>query len=129
VRTEKFNSALLSTLIVFSLIVPAITLLSVSQASAQNPNSDNIIVQGDTDAKNISTEGTPPPWKVYGEGDNPPIMWAEEVDAGAVVAAGFSRMTNGGENYPGKLNWKVGELDVLFDVAFRWMKSDNTEPI
>ena len=128
-RTEKFNSALLSTLIIVSLMVPAIMLLSASPASAPNPNSDNIIVQGDIDAKNISTEGTPPPWRVYGEGDNPPIMWAEEVGDGRVVAAGFSRMTNGGENYPGKLNWKVGELDVLFDVAFRWMKFDNTEPI
>jgi uncharacterized repeat protein (TIGR01451 family) len=111
---------------ILSMMVPAITLLSVSPALAQNP--ENIIVQGDADARQHSTNGTPPPWKIYEAGDNPPIMWAEDVGNGRVVAAGFARMTNGGENYP-KLNWRVGELDVLFDVAFRWMIPDNTEPI
>ena len=47
-------------------------------------------------------------------------MAAKRIGTGGVVAAGLARATNGGVAYE-KYNWKVGELDVLFDVAFQWM--------
>ena len=117
-RTEKFNSALLSTLIIVSLITPAITLLSVSLASAE-PDPEEIIIQGDANAYNTNVTGVPP-WKPYKVGDLPPIMAAKEIGSGAVFAAGLGRTTNGGVGYATQ-RWTSGELDVLLDNAFQWM--------
>jgi len=49
-------------------------------------------------------------------------MAAKRIGSGAVVAAGLARTTNGGVGYPTARRWKVGELDVLLDNAFRWMR-------
>jgi uncharacterized repeat protein (TIGR01451 family) len=49
------------------------------------------------------------------------MMAAKRIGAGAVVAAGIGRTTNGGIKYTHAQRWEEGELDVLFDVAFQWM--------
>ena len=59
-------------------------------------------------------------------------MAAKRIGAGAVIAAGISRTCNGGGERTGCYpipKWGLGELDVLFDKAFQWMKPDNTAPI
>lgn len=113
-RTEKFKGVLLLTLIIASSIALAITF--VSQVSAE-PDPDEII-RGDTNTYNDSI-GLPP-WKTYAAGDQPPIMAAERIGSGAVVAAGLARMCNGGVTYDAQ-RWTNGEWDNMLDYMFKWM--------
>lgn len=123
-RTERFRAALLSILIIASLMTPVMTLLSVAPASAQLLS--YLVIEGSENSYNKDYSTIIPPEKVYEK--SPPIMAAKRIDSGSVVAAGLGRMCNGGIIYPTQ-RWVDGELDVLFDVAFRWMKPDNEAPI
>jgi len=48
-------------------------------------------------------------------------MAAKRIGDGAVIAAGLGRTCNGGVTYKDQ-RWTDGELDVLLDCAFKWMK-------
>ena len=109
-----------------SLMAPAITtitLLSVSPVYAQSGSYENIVRCGDT-AYNYDGDATAP-WKWYGPDESeqrPPVMVANTVDDGAVVAAGFARTANTNrwdDTIPVPNSHPY--LDVLFDKAFQWM--------
>jgi hypothetical protein len=125
VRTERFSSALLSTLIAISLTAPAITLLSVSSATPTSAQANyTIIVRGKENAININQDAEPP-WREYAAGDRPPIMAAKSVGSGKVVAAGFVPTCRNGQ-------WNDTRnphphLDILLDKAFQWMKPGATK--
>jgi len=93
-------------------------LLSVGQISASWP--DYVIVQGSGTCYSKDWNA-PPPSKFYELGDMPPLMAAKKIGDGAVIAAGIGRTCNGGETYTPQ-RWEAGELDVLLDCAFKWMK-------
>jgi len=58
------------------------------------------------------------PWKLYGLGDNAPIMVAKKIGAGAVVASSW----NGGTAYYRSTSYPSADnMDVLFDITFQWM--------
>jgi len=128
VRTEKFNGILLSTLIVVSLMAPAllvVSILTAGQVSA-NPDPYDNIVRGKDNAYNINNTADPP-WQEYAQGSRPPIIIAENnigPGQGAVVAGGIANTIrnsywNGGID--GVSN-PDNHLDALLDAAFKWMR-------
>lgn len=72
------------------------------------------VIVGSTSAVNVDKDGVLP-WVWYGADDLPPIMVAERVGEGAVLAAGTAATSR-------NWRWTPGEWDVLLDVAFQWMK-------
>ena len=79
-----------------------------------------VIVSGKDGAYNVDGAGILP-FKDYVAGDNPPIVVAQKVDDGAVVAGGISSSSR---------NWRWNDtsplnpdphLDNLLDAAFQWM--------
>ncbi|MCK4405761.1 MAG: DNRLRE domain-containing protein [Hadesarchaea archaeon] len=98
-------------------------LLSVGPASAE-PGSGYLVIEGSDTAYNRDWYPEIPPPRVYES--SPPAIAAKRIGSGAVVAAGIGRTTNGGIAYPTEQRWETGELDVLFDKAFQWMKEGAT---
>ena len=92
--------------------------------------SNAFIVRGDATAHNVDAgdEGDDPPEVFYSSGDYPPLMVARRVENGAVVAAGLVSTCRDGRWKP-KDPPPTAKFDVLLDMAFRWMKPDNTAPI
>jgi len=125
VRTEKFNGILLSTLIVVSLMAPAllvVSILTAGQVSAEPGPYDNVVRAKDN-AYN-KDETADPPWQTYEKGSRPPIIVADTIGSGRVVAGGIANsMRNGYWN--GGVDSSVNpdnHLDVLLDAAFQWMR-------
>ncbi len=122
-RTKRFKAALLSILVVASLLAPMLALIGTSEAKVY-PDVDNIILRGSEYA--YGTEDTirdqAPPIVKYAEGDFPPIIMADRIGSGAVVAAGLGATSRNGA-------WDITgnpdpHLDVLLDVIFQWMVPD-----
>jgi uncharacterized membrane protein len=78
----------------------------------------HIIVRGDDSAFNSNQSGSPP-WKEYTAGDRPPIMVAQRVGSGAVVASGTVATCRDGRWNPA--GTATAKFDVLLDKAFQWM--------
>jgi hypothetical protein len=122
VRIKRFKKALLSTVIIASLIasIAAVTsVLSASSVSA-SPNGYEIIIRGKGTAYNMDFTDDEP-WVWYAQGDLPPIMAAKQIGSGAVVASGGAPTCRGGITYPFPQRWVSGEWDVLLDKVFQWM--------
>ena len=122
-RTERFKAALLSILVVASLLAPMLALIGTSEAKVY-PEVDNIIIRGSEYA--YGTEDTirdsARPIVKYAEGDFPPIMMSDRIGSGAVVAVGFGATSRNNEwNRTGN---PAPHWDVLLDVIFQWMVPD-----
>ena len=107
---KRLKVALLSTFVVISLIVPMLALNSISEAEVYS-NVDNIVVRGKDNAYSYNNN-PPAPLKTYVEGDRPPIMMAQRVGSGAVVAAGFVHSCRGTAS---------NDFVNLVDAIFQWM--------
>lgn len=126
-RTDNFNSVLLSTLMIVALMAPAITmilLLSVSPASAA-PSYENIAKLGEN-AYNRDIN-PPPPWIGYGPDKikHPPIMAAKVVGSGKVVAAGLCHACRDGRWNDASIPENYRHLDNLLHYTFQWMGGTN----
>jgi len=98
-----------SSLLSLALVIP-------SSAQAQKPI---IIVSGESTGYNINTTGAPP-LKWYKS--SPPLIVAEKVGSGAVVAAGIASTCRDNRwNNPANSGPSLGNLDVLLDKSFQWM--------
>ena len=62
----------------------------------------------------------PAPLVPFGEGSYPPIGASCRVGKGAVIAAGLAWNCINGQ-------WKLGQLDVLFDIMFQYLKPGATK--
>jgi len=136
VRTDKFNSALLSTLIIVSLMAPAVSIvlvLTAGQVSAE-PDHWNICT-GKENAISQDETGDPP-WHLYEAGDFPPVFVAQEniggEGGGKAVAAGLcwairdGYWNDDGTGY-GRGLITDNHLDVLLDKTFQWMVPSATK--
>jgi hypothetical protein len=133
-RSKNFNAVLLLTLVIASLLAPAVLTISllpvssVSASSSSDPLSYENVLRGKITANNIDQAGDKP-WHDYPVGSQPPIMIASKVGNGGVVAAGIVPTCRTSPT-PG---WNYSDvpltqhLDVLFDKAFQWMKSGATK--
>ncbi|MDI6819967.1 MAG: FixG Ig-like domain-containing protein [Candidatus Hodarchaeaceae archaeon] len=104
------------------MITATLTFITSSFTVAENPEVI-VIVRGKETAFNINQTGDKP-WKFYVAGDRPPIMAAQRIGAGAVVAAGLAATARDGrwnDARAGRAN-PLPHLDILLDKAFRWMK-------
>jgi len=131
-RGKCSKAVLLSALIITALLVPFIASSSTTAESADGLPAPlgivgdyHIILEGKDTAH--GEDHTRDPWEVhYLENSNPPLMVGKKevlgVGSGAVIAAGLGRTCNGGITY-GTQRWTTGELNVLLDNAFQWMKS------
>ena len=133
-RTEKFNSALLSTLIVVSLMAPAVSILLVltaGQVSAQY-DPENIVSTSENAYSYTPDQTGDPSWLLYVEGDRPPIMIAKDIEGGGkVVAASIANALRNGY-WNGGIDGIVNpdnHLDELLHAAFQWMVSGATKVI
>ena len=123
-KTKKFRGALLSILIVTSLMVPAIiaiSSISVDQVSA-NPGY-TVIVWGTETSCNFDGDGVAP-WRWYGpepgKTPNPPIMATNTYGSGRIAAAGFAatcRNTRWDSPFSSHKH-----LDALLDATFKWLR-------
>jgi len=135
VKTKHFKGALLSTLIIVSLIAPAfsiISLLSVGTVSAQVQIYENTIRAKDN-AYNVNTPGGLGPWKKY---DNDPatpyesrpvLMAVARHYEGKVAAASFIDACRND-----KWNYFASEfpyLNYLLDATFKWLSGKSSQPI
>lgn len=128
-KTKRPKAVLLSTLIITSLVVPAVAVtltLSASSVSA-SPDSYENIIRGKGTAKNVDQEGEAP-WHEYES--QPLIMTAKRVGSGGVAAAGIIPTCRTSPT-PG---WKnpanpFPHLDILFDNLFQWMVPGATNVI
>jgi hypothetical protein len=78
------------------------------------------VVRGKENTYTLNLEGLLP-FVYYNTGDYPPIMAAERIGTGAVVAAGLAATTRDGRwNDTDPLN-PAPYLPNLFDAAFQWM--------
>ena len=72
----------------------------------------------------LSAPQTPPPYVLYGVGSTPPIMAAQRVSSGAVIAGGIGSSTENGR-------WDAAagdkDLDELLHSAFQWGKPGATK--
>jgi len=114
--TSRENEAVSSSASCTALVEPTVV-------KGDEMTSKAVIVRGDATVHNVDAggEGDDPTEVFYSSGDYPPLMVARRVENGAVVAAGLVATCRDGR-------WKE-PFDVLLDVAFRWMKPDNTAPI
>lgn len=109
----------ITAIILLMFISPLSILISVSPVSAQEEG--EIIVQGKATAKSTNQSGIFPE-NMYEEGDYPPLIAAEGIGSGAVVAGGIaSGCRDGRWNDPDN---PLPHFDVFFDVAFQWMVSE-----
>lgn len=117
---KSYKAALMPILVLALLLAPLLALMGTAEAQGTY---DNILL-GAATAYNINQVGAPA-WITYPKGSLPPIMVAQRVGTGGVVAAGIAptcRDTrwNGTTNpYP--------YLDKLLDAAFKWMKPGATK--
>ena len=121
---RNFSSTAIGILTV-ALMMSSLSLMSflaspVSAASPDPPDPDpyEVIVRGTATAYNIDG-ALPLPHTVYHRGGYPPIMVAERIGSGAVVAGGISS-TCRDEQWNSPFN-PENHLDVLLDKAFQWM--------
>lgn len=115
---KSFNLARIgiAAIMLLVFISPLSVLISVSPVSAQEVG--EIIVQGKATAKSTNQQA-PFPENMYEEGDYPPLIAAERIGSGAVVAGGIaSGCRDGRWNDPSN---PLPHFDVFFDVAFQWM--------
>ena len=117
---KSFKAALMSTLVLASLLAPLLALMGTAEAQATYDN----ILRGAATAYNINQVGNPP-WKSYEKGSLPPIMVAQRVGTGGAVAAGIAP-TCRNTRWDGTTN-PYPHLDKLLDAAFQWMKSGATK--
>jgi hypothetical protein len=127
VRIGRFKGALLSTVIIASLITSIAVVTSALSASSVSASPDNyeIIIRGKVTAYSVNVSGDAP-WIWYAQGDCPPIMAAKRIGSGAVTAAGTAFTCLGGITYSPQ-RWVRGEWDVLLDKAFQWMVTGSTK--
>jgi hypothetical protein len=126
VRSGNFKGALLSALVIASLVMVALTLTNTSEAKVYL-GVDNIFVRG-KDTAYGNNLGNMQPFKLYELGDCPPVMMAQRIGSGAVIAMGSASTCRGGVTYTEEggvtyitQRWVAGELDVLLDKMFNWM--------
>ena len=115
---KSFNLARIgiAAIMLLVFISPLSVLISPSPVSAQEEGA--VIVRGKTTAKSTNQSGVFPE-NMYEEGDRPPIIAAQRIGSGAVVAGGLvSGCRDGNWNDPSNL---LPHFDVFFDVAFQWM--------
>jgi hypothetical protein len=79
-----------------------------------------VVARGKENAYATDNPNTPPPFVLYAADNRPPIMAAQRVGAGGVLALGISPTLDDGKwNDAANL---APHLDVLLDIAFQWMK-------
>ncbi len=117
-RNRRFEVVLLSILMTTLLIVSILTSMGAAKA-VWKPGLEGVIMRG-TDTAYGNDLCTPAPFKLYKEGDRPPMMAADRIGSGAVVAAAVAGTCRGGETYSTQ-RWVKGEWDVLLDCIFQWM--------
>lgn len=121
-RMKSSNLAVIGVIAVMLFISSFSVLISVGPVSAQEDG--EIIVQGKATAKSVNKQ-SPLPENMYEEGDYPPLIVAERIGSGAVVAGGIaSGCRDGSWNDPDN---PLPHLDVFFDVAFQWMAPGATQ--
>jgi len=117
-KTKRQKAIARSGLLIPILMITAmLTFTTSSYTVAENP-APIVILSGSSTAYNVDQRGDKP-WVTYKAGDRPPIMLAQRVGSGAVVAAGLAASCrdtrwNGAEN-------PDPHLDILLDKAFQWM--------
>lgn len=107
---KSFNLAVIGVTVIM-LFISSFSVLSVNLVSAQDEG--EIIVRGKATAKSVNQSGDAPD-NMYAEGDYPPIIAAQRIDLGAVVAGGIAATCR-------DTRWREGELEVFLDIAFQWM--------
>ena len=112
-KARHLKVALISIFVVASLAVPLLALTNSSEAKV-NPDVTNIFVRGKDTA--YSYNNNPPvPLKTYVQGDNPPMMMAEDIGTGRVVASGIITEC--------RLNPSSDNFAALMDAIFQWLSS------
>ena len=102
--------------------------------SPPNPNitinvqawSQGVVVRGKETSYSVNRAGVPP-WKAYALGDNGPVVAAQRIGSGAVVAGGIANTCRGAAGYTRR--WTPGELDNFLHAAFQWMVPGATRVI
>ena len=110
-RIINSKAILLVILVVASLAVPLLSMSKTSEA-AVFPNVDNIFAKGKDSAYSYNNN-PPAPIKTYAPGDEPPVMMANQIDNGRVVASGLvteCRMSPASDNFV-----------ALMDAIFQWL--------
>jgi hypothetical protein len=118
VSRGNLKGVLLSALVIASLLTSALTLTNTSDAKVYS-NVDNIFVRG-KDTAYGNNLGNLQPFELYALGDRPPVMMAQRIGSGAVIAMGSASTCRGGVTYTPQ-RWVSGELNVLLDKMFEWM--------
>jgi hypothetical protein len=103
-------------------VTSLLSLVHAIPSSAQGQNPIISVVSGKSTTYNINTTGTPPQ-KFYTS--SPPLMLAEKIGSGGVVAAGIASTCR--DNNWNNPNNPDPYLDVLLDKAFQWMKPGATK--
>jgi hypothetical protein len=80
--------------------------------------SQGVVVRGKATSYSVNREGVPP-WKAYALGDNGPVVAAQRIGSGAVVAGGIANTCRGGPGVTRR--WTPGEMDNFLHAAFQWM--------
>jgi uncharacterized membrane protein len=110
-KVKSFKVVLLSILVVASLIAPVLALTRISEAIVY-PTVDNIVLRGKDNMYSYNCN-PPVPIKTYVQGDCPPIVMAQRIGSGAVVAGGFVTACRGTSI--------SDDLASLMDAIFQWM--------
>jgi hypothetical protein len=121
VKAEYFKGALLSTLLIVSILAPAISVISLLSVGHVSATPDDNIVRGKVSAYAQNNDANPP-WVEYGTGSLPPIIASKTVGAGKVVIAGISSSCRDGRWNSTYMNENYRKLHILLDKAFQWMK-------
>jgi len=114
VRAGRFKAALLSILVAASLVVPLLALANTSEAKVYE-SVTNIFVRGMENGAYSYNNNPPAPLKTYVVGDAPPVMMAQEIGSGRVVASGVvteCRQVPASDNFV-----------ALMDAIFQWLTS------
>lgn len=113
---KNFSLATIGILAVALMMISSLfpSLFFVSPVSAQG--TATIVVSGSSTGYNINTNGVGP--DIFYT-SSPPIMAAQKIGSGAVVAGGVASTARNGI-WDNKSN-PYPNLDVFLDVAFRWM--------
>jgi len=112
-RAGRFKAALLLILVAASLVVPLLALANTSEAIVYE-GVTNIFVRGKETAYSYNNN-PPAPLKTYVQGDCPPMMMAQEIGSGRVVASGIvteCRQLPASDNFV-----------ALMDAIFKWLAS------